>query len=317
MPKGEFESDYKHKAHLQKGFNAILIEDFVQYVLRTIPDAKTRPLKIIDLCCGDGGKTRALLEALEEAGVQIACIVGVDISEQQIQVATQDHTDCKKLAFLCGDVANLSFNNEFDLGLSLFGLHWLPDINVAARSIHQVLKPSGQLMFFVPLEKQDLFAYRTSLVSSEAWGRYFSQFRLQPFHDSVTPYAQAFNRFFIPENTAGVIALSQRVDFDLVRFKEFLSSWIQELRHLPLEVRGIYLDQLINCLPGCFKLEEDFDKNLNVDLYRDKQQTGDSPHLMVRFFERAGWGHYKKSVLEKEGVDVAAAAALSTKNMGS
>ncbi len=292
MPKGEFEAEYKHKAHLQRGFNSVLIEDFVQYVLRTVPDSKTRPIKIIDLCCGDGGKTRALLGALEEAGVQVSCILGVDISEQQIHVANTDHANCKKLTFLCADVADLPFINEFDVGLSLFGLHWLPEINIAASSIHKSLKPGGQLMFFVPLEKNDLFQYRANLVNGETWRHHFAQFSLRPFHDSVTPYVQAFNRYFIPENKAGVIALSQQVDFEVTRFKEFLTSWMQEIRHLPFALRNAYLDELVSCFPSCSDPKVDHNKNQNVDLYKSDQ-------LMVRFFERAGWGHYRKSDVQE------------------
>ena len=64
-----FDKSYHKKAHLQKGFNPQLIDDLVDYILRVKPTATTIPLRILDLCCGDGGSTRLLLDRLSEKGL--------------------------------------------------------------------------------------------------------------------------------------------------------------------------------------------------------------------------------------------------------
>ena len=66
-----FTGDYAKKAHFQKGYNAQIIDELVESVLRWFPEAKEKPIKIADLCCGDGSSTHELLQKLTERGVKI------------------------------------------------------------------------------------------------------------------------------------------------------------------------------------------------------------------------------------------------------
>ncbi|MCA0404323.1 MAG: class I SAM-dependent methyltransferase [Proteobacteria bacterium] len=98
-----FDETYEKNANLQQQFNALLITQIVEYILQAIPTAKETPIRILDLCCGDGGATNDLANALEEKGILIDKIIGYDISPDQIKVASK-YDDGKKRRFKVQDV---------------------------------------------------------------------------------------------------------------------------------------------------------------------------------------------------------------------
>ncbi|MDR3502515.1 MAG: class I SAM-dependent methyltransferase [Legionella sp.] len=267
----QFTKDYVKNANLQKGFNAELVNQLVNYILRVLPTAKITPIKVLDLCCGDGGVTNAIADALESAGIQLEKIVGYDISQEQIEVAKQ-YEDGVNRFFKEQDVAAMSDINEYDVIISLFGLHWLADINDAAARIHEALKPEGKLFFFVPLEKNKLFEFRQILVNSERWKPYFNEFELKPFHYDPEIYRDAFIPFFQDENPEAISG-TQQVDFNTDRFKQFLSSWLPELRLMPTEKeKQDYLEELINLFPekgltACPDVEKNSSANNDIVFY--------------------------------------------------
>ncbi len=224
-----FKKDYAANAIMQKGFNEQIIVDLVQYILRKYPQAKTNPISILDLCCGDGGSTLALLEQLRLHGIIVKKLVGLDISPAQIEIAKRYTTDT--VSFEVRDISKIDYTNEFDVVISLFGLHWISDLSALANKISQATKPGGLTMFFVPLEKNAFFATRQALMSSPKWKMIFKEFTIHPFFDSSLPYANAFNNFFTPENPEGING-DQPVIFTKDRLVRFLSSWMQEVRYL-------------------------------------------------------------------------------------
>ena len=100
-----------------------------------------------------------------------------------------------------------------------------------AVKIQQSLTDDGLLMFFVPLEKNDFFALRQQLIKSEKWAEPFAGFTLEPFISDPTNYFHAFSTFFDCENGQGIYG-EQAINFERNRFAEFLTSWMQEVRHL-------------------------------------------------------------------------------------
>lgn len=164
---GEFRKDYREHAILQKGFNAVLIEDTVQFVLRTMPYALKKPIRILDLCCGNGDFTVALEESLSQHEIQIEQIVGYDISQAQIATANHYHnTPNAKVRCYVQDAARLEDATQFDLVVSYFGLHWLPDSHNLMPRIARALKPQGKRVFFVSLEKGRFLAYEAFCVKA-------------------------------------------------------------------------------------------------------------------------------------------------------
>jgi SAM-dependent methyltransferase len=250
----QFEADYRDKAILQNKANTELIDDLVLYVQQRFSNSE--PLKIADFCCGDGAATNYLRICLEELGYKIS-IIGYDISAEQIKVATTTFGNSSELRFQIHDVAKPLQEGEFDVIFSLFGLHWLDEIKLplALDHIHHALKPEGTLMFLVPLEKEGLYAKRKELVESSHWRAHFGNYKMLPFFSKPQQYLACTEKHFRivdPEDSGErkVVGMavpgSDMVFFEIDKFKRFLSSWIQEIRHLEGdEVRGKYLDELL------------------------------------------------------------------------
>lgn len=247
----QFDKTYVANAHLQKGFNEQIVDNFVDYILQTIPDAKEREIKILDLCCGDGGVTTALLQRLKAAGIKVKKMVGYDISTDLIEMAKGYEDSNPGLEFKVQDLSEMDDHGEYDVVLSLFGLHWIEDINRAADKIYQALKPNGKIMYFVPLEKTKLFALRQSIMSMESsiWREAFENYTFSPFRSDPADYIQAFERGFDSESVEEISG-TEDVEFPVERFKQFLGSWMQELRHLQCQTdKDAYLDELVKTLP--------------------------------------------------------------------
>ncbi len=101
------------------------------------PDAK-----VLDLCCGTGDMTRALL-ARRAAGAEP--VLAIDFSHNMIELAR------KKLAtenaiFVEADALHLPLEDATqDLVISAFGFRNLADYEAGLREIRRVLKPGGQI----------------------------------------------------------------------------------------------------------------------------------------------------------------------------
>lgn len=274
---GLFERSYEDNAILQKGFNAQIVDDFIAYILRVCPEAKWRPIKILDLCCGDGAVTEAIFKKCIKAGILIKGMMGCDISPEQIDVATEKYGKrFSELTFRCQDALEMTDENEFDVVICSFGMHWFSEIDTIARVMEKVIKPGGKLVCFTPLEKTQFFSMRSELVASPKWAQHFEGFALRPFIDSPDRYVNAFSTAFKMENEGGIRG-TQRVDFAHENFKKFLSSWMQELRHLPLELRDDYLNDLLGKLPRSEK-----------GVINDVEINTDG---MIQFYERFSWIH--------------------------
>lgn len=89
---------------------------------------------ILDLGCGDG----ALTEALVAAGARVT---GVDASENMIAAARARGLDAH-----VADGQALSFDAEYDAAFSNAALHWMLDSPAVARGVFRALKPGGRFV---------------------------------------------------------------------------------------------------------------------------------------------------------------------------
>ncbi len=246
MKKKGFGSDYAEKAHLQKSFNSKIILELVESISAWYPNTRDNPLKILDLCCGDGGSTYEFLQKLDERNICVNELLGYDISQEQIN--RTDEYSCKdpRLKFKKQDVEIMNDIEKYDVIISLFGLHWMEDIKNVSKKIHNALKPNGKLMFFVPLEKPDLFQIRKDFMSLPQWKPYFKDLKLYPFIENENEYIQAFEQYFIH-------CTYKRGEEDKIfseeDFMTFLSSWMQELRYISKDARLKYLKELVESIP--------------------------------------------------------------------
>ena len=90
--------------------------------------------RILDLGCGDG----VLTEALVAAGAEV---VGVDASPDMVAAAKARGLDARVL-----DGQALAFDGEFDAVFSNAALHWMLDPPAVARGVFRALRPGGRFV---------------------------------------------------------------------------------------------------------------------------------------------------------------------------
>jgi len=90
--------------------------------------------RILDLGCGDG----ALTEALVAAGAKV---VGVDASPDMVAAAKARGIDARVI-----DGQTLAYEDAFDAVFSNAALHWMLDPPAVARGVFRALKPDGRFV---------------------------------------------------------------------------------------------------------------------------------------------------------------------------
>jgi SAM-dependent methyltransferase len=111
-------------------------------------DFRSRPARVLEVGCGDGGKTLRLAECWPQAH-----LTGVDISEPSIALAEQRRRSSparERLNFQCGDYLTLALD-RFDLILADSVLQWIPgpDDRLFGKLAGE-LAPGGLLLFSIP-----------------------------------------------------------------------------------------------------------------------------------------------------------------------
>ena len=138
--------------------NALHGADFLARVRGLLEgEARKRPLRILEVGCGDGGKAIRLAEGWP--GVHVT---GVDISDPSIRQARRLRKGSparERLEFLCGDYRALA-PGRFDVILADSVLQWLPGPTDALfAKLAAELNPGGFLLFSMPYD----CAYNTVL----------------------------------------------------------------------------------------------------------------------------------------------------------
>ncbi len=95
--------------------------------------------RVLDIGCGNGKNTSEIAARVPEGSV-----VGVDFSTNMITFASSQYSASHpNLTFQVSDARHLPFGPEFDVVVSFNALHWVPEQELALRSIHAALKRRG------------------------------------------------------------------------------------------------------------------------------------------------------------------------------
>lgn len=136
--KGFWVEDWDSKHYKEHG---LLQKEAVFKILKKFPLNGTE--KVLDLGCGDGKATMAIVEKVPEGQV-----VGIDRSPNMIQEAKSVWAHIPNLSFKMMDAADFSFTQKFDLITSFFALHWVVDHAPVLKCAAASLKEGGRILFY-------------------------------------------------------------------------------------------------------------------------------------------------------------------------
>ena len=111
---------------------------------RVFAETLARPeAQVLDLCCGTGDMTAALLD-LRPRIPSAKPVIGLDFSPRMLIQARRKHTAANAL-FVEGDAMHLQYpDNSVDLITAAFGFRNLSNYAGGLAEIHRILRPGGQ-----------------------------------------------------------------------------------------------------------------------------------------------------------------------------
>ncbi|MBN4006293.1 class I SAM-dependent methyltransferase [Nostoc sp. LPT] len=130
---------------------------------------------ILDIGCGDGKVTAEIASYIPNGSVR-----GINNSLEMIDFAQKTFPPSyfPNLTFQFADAKNLNFNNEFDVIVSFFCLHWIIDHIPVLTGIERSLKPNGRILLLFPAKTNDshVDTVMSKVMSSASWSKYFDKF---------------------------------------------------------------------------------------------------------------------------------------------
>jgi ubiquinone/menaquinone biosynthesis C-methylase UbiE len=116
-----------------------------RYGRRTVERLQLAPgSRVLDVCCGSGASAIPAAKIVGPGG----SVVGVDLAENLLELA---RTKARQLGidnarFQSGDMTNLTFESQkFDAVICVFGIFFVPEMEVALQELKRVLKTGGAL----------------------------------------------------------------------------------------------------------------------------------------------------------------------------
>ena len=106
---------------------------------------------VLDVGCGSGWAARLIAAQASEGHV-----IGIDVSDEMIRVASEQSKDLPNLEFKVASAEALPFDDAtFSHAFSMESLYYYADIEAAAREIRRVLRPGGLFVTVVDLYKEN------------------------------------------------------------------------------------------------------------------------------------------------------------------
>jgi trans-aconitate methyltransferase len=149
--------------------------------------------RILDIGCGDGKITAEIA-----ARVPRGSVLGVDPSHDMIAFAVSHFGPARRpnLRFEVADVRRLTYREAFDRVVSFNALHWVPEQDLALRSIRTALVDAGQAVLrFVPEgPRRSLEDVIEDVRHSARWAGHFTGFPKPYAHFSAQEYQDLANQ---------------------------------------------------------------------------------------------------------------------------
>lgn len=98
--------------------------------------------RVLDVCCGAGASALPAAQSVGPTGK----VIGIDLSEKLLELARMKAADLTNIDFELGDMLGLRFPSEnFDAVVCVFGIFFVPHMEMAVRELWRCVRPGGQL----------------------------------------------------------------------------------------------------------------------------------------------------------------------------
>lgn len=146
--------------------------------------------KILDIGSGDGRVTAEISTLLVKKGY----IVGIDSSDEMVRFARDIYPKVSfhSLYFKTKDAADLAFEDEFDMVISVSALNWIKEQPAVLKGIKRALKNGGKARLWMG-GKGNLADYMEILLSvmrDNKWKQYFKSGDIPIYNFSEKEYTQ-------------------------------------------------------------------------------------------------------------------------------
>lgn len=198
---------------------------------------------VLDLGCGYGEN------CAEFKALGATAVLGVDISEKMLTIATAEHPDIK---FIRADMSDLSFlKRKFDVAFSSLALHYIEDFGTFVKDVYGLLNDGG---YFIFSQEHPL---TTAPIAGSSWSR---DPEGNVLHYNLTDYARGGRR-----STRWIV---DGVEKYHRTFSEIINA---------LVTAGFTIEKMLEPIPSKETIERD--KSWEKDLHKPN-------FLLIRAFKR-------------------------------
>lgn len=147
---------------------------------------------ILDIGCGTGDVTVDFI--LPSLPTNFRHLIGCDISDKMIDYAQKHYAGQPKVIFDKLDIGGSSVDEfltefgSFNLIVSFYCLHWVPDLTKAMQNIHKLLTPDGDclLLFITSAAAFDVYV---DMSKCSKWSQYMhdAEHHISPYYCTINP----------------------------------------------------------------------------------------------------------------------------------
>jgi trans-aconitate methyltransferase len=156
--------------------------------------------RVIDFGCGDGKITRDIAEKVFQGSV-----LGIDLSENMIQQASNDHKEQENLSFEHADIASFKSDKKFTKAVALCSLSWVKDQGQAYKNIAQVLEHDGKFVALISNAESAIMKAYLSPTQYDKW----------------KPYFENYQPSYYPSKKDILVRQLEEAGFDFIKVKQF------------------------------------------------------------------------------------------------
>jgi trans-aconitate 2-methyltransferase len=200
--------------------------------------------RVLDIGCGNGKNTSEIAGRVPRGSV-----VGVDFSANMVAFARAQYAELhSNLKFQAADARHLPFGPEFDLVVSFNALHWVPEQELALRSIHAALKPEGraQLRLVPKGERRSLEDVLEETRLSPRWHSYFEAFHDPYLHLTSEQYATLAEKNGFEVRKLNAAAKAWDFESREAFFAFGSVTFVEWTQHLPEVERPVFINDVLD-----------------------------------------------------------------------